>query len=399
MEIVIELNRPHKGQEKFLNSQARFRVLMSGRRWGKSDICKSTSIDHILNGKDVAYVTPTYNLAKIFYDDILDIIPKVLIKSTNKTDLVIELVTGGSLYFFTGEKPDNFRGRKFHLVIIDEAAYVKDLKNAWNKAIRPTLTDYKGKAIFISTPNGKDFFDSLYNRGLDELNPEWESFRFTSYDNPHIDPSEIDAAKSELPEASFNQEYLAIPSENANNPFGSKNINAAIMGSLSKKKTVVYGIDLAKSNDYSVIVGLDEDGKMSHYDRFQLDWSTTKEKIRALPRSVVKHIDSTGVGDVIFEELNRELPNLIPFKFTAQSKPQLILSLIKNLELGKISIIEDVVDEFMSFEYKIGVAGHVKYEAKPGYHDDKVIAIALANYIYKDRIQSSRWSISVGNKR
>lgn len=397
--IEVLLDEPHEGQKLFLNSTARFKVLMCGRRWGKSLICKNVSIDFMLNSKHVAYVTPTYSLAKVFYDDVINMLPQSVIKSSNKSDLTIHLITGGSLSFFTGEKPDVMRGRKFHLVIIDEASYVKDLKNAFNNAIRPTLTDYKGEAIFISTPRGKDFFNALYDRGQNKEQSDWESFRFTSYDNPYIDPAEIDMAKSELPETAFRQEYLAVPSENVANPFSTDNIIKNIIDNLSNKPAVVYGIDLAKTSDYSVIVGLDGDGNMCHYDRFQLDWARTKDKIRALPRSAVKHIDSTGVGDPIVEELQKEMSNIEGFKFTASSKPQLILSLIKSIEDGKIKYIEDVADELMAFEYKLGVSGHVKYEAMVGFHDDKVIALALANYLWKAKQQTSNWNVVVGRKK
>ena len=395
MEII--LNRPHFGQKEFLNSKARFKVLMCGRRWGKSDISKNLAIRFMLDGKETAYVTPNYQLAKVFYEDILNILPVEVIKSANKSDLIISLITGGTLHFFTGEKPDNFRGRKFHLVIIDEASYVKDLKNAWNNAIRPTLTDYRGEAVFISTPRGKDYFHSLYLKGVNK-EEGWESFRFTSYDNPYILNEEIDMAKSELPLAAFNQEYLAIPSENVANPFGIDNIRINIIERLSNKPAVIFGIDLAKTTDFTVIIGLDEDGKMCHYDRFQLDWTATKDKIRELPRSTTKHIDSTGVGDVIVEELQKEMSNIVGFKFTASSKPQLILSLIKSIEEGKIKYIEDITDELEVFEYSIGVSGHIKYEAITGFHDDKVIALALANYLWKAKQQTSNWSVVVKRK-
>lgn len=397
--IEVYLPEPHKYQQLILDSKARFKVIMAGRRFGKSLISQSKATEVMLDGKDVAYMTPTYQLSKVFYDTMIRELPPSVVESSNKSDLTIKLITGGSISFFTGEKPDALRGRKFHLLIVDEAAYIKDFKNAWNNSLRPTLTDYKGEAIFISTPRGKDFFNALYDRGQNKEQSDWESFRFTTYDNPYIDPAEIEMAKSELPENAFRQEYLAVPSENVANPFGMDNIRKNLLTSLSPKASIIYGIDLAKTTDFSVIVGLDEDGAMSHYDRFQLDWASTKDKIRALPRSVVKHIDSTGVGDVIVEELQKEMSNIEGFKFTASSKPQLILSLIKSIEEGKIKYIEAVVDELEAFEYKLGVSGHVKYEAMVGFHDDKVIALALANYLWKAKQQTSNWSVVVGKKR
>ena len=163
MEVTIELNKPHEGQAAVLESNARFKVLMCGRRWGKSLISKNISITEALNGRITGYVTPTYALAKVFFDDISKIIPSG-IATANKSDLTFKFITGGEIRFFTGERLDNFRGLRLHNVIIDEAAYIPHLKDAWNNAIRPTLTDFQGKAIFISTPRGKDFFYGANNK-------------------------------------------------------------------------------------------------------------------------------------------------------------------------------------------------------------------------------------------
>lgn len=383
MVVNVKLYKPHSKQQLFLDSKTRFKVIMAGRRFGKSLIVQNKSIEYMLDGKYVAYVTPTYSLAKVFFTEVVKLLPAEIVVSANKTDLIIELITGGTLTFFTGEKPDAFRGRKFHLLIIDEASYVKDLKGSWENSYRPTLTDFIGEAIFISTPRGRDYFNSLYLRGLEASETDWESFHFTSYDNPYIDPKEIDMAKMELPEAAFRQEYLAIPSENISNPFGTANIAKNIIPKLSDKPSIVFGIDLAKTTDYTVIIGLDASGNMSYYDRFQLDWGTTKERIKALPRTVNKLIDSTGVGDVIVEELQNSITNVIGYKFTSSSKPQLILSLIKGVELSELGYLEDVAEEMNVFEYKITSTGHIKYEAMTGFNDDKVIALALAYWQFK----------------
>jgi len=127
--------------------------------------------------------------------------------------------------FFTGERLDNLRGLKFHLVLIDEASFIPDLEDGWINSIRPTLTDYRGKAIFLSTPRGKNYFYSLFLKGQGGDN-NWESFKFSTYDNPFIDKEEIDSARLQMPDVAFRQEYLADPSENAANPFGSVRIQS-----------------------------------------------------------------------------------------------------------------------------------------------------------------------------
>ena len=375
MEVTIELNKPHDGQRAVLESDARFKVLMCGRRWGKSLISKNISITEALAGRITGYVTPTYHLAKVFFDDIAKIIPSEIAQA-NKSDLTFKFVTGGEIRFFTGERLDNFRGLRLHNVIIDEAAYIPHLQDAWNNAIRPTLTDFEGKALFISTPRGKDFFYNLYLRN----SGDWKSFKYTTYDNPFIKVSEIDDAKSSLPMSAFEQEFMANPSENAANPFGINFIRQNIQ-TISNNNPICYGIDLAKSYDYSVILGLDANGSVCSIDRFQSDWSTTKAKIRGLA-NVPKLIDATGVGDPIVEELQSEDYLIEGFKFTSTSKQQLMEGLVSSIQQGNVKYPDGIiVDELSIFEY-VYTAHGVKYSAPNGMHDDCVCALALANKIF-----------------
>jgi hypothetical protein len=258
--------------------------------------------------------------------------------------------------------------------------------------IRPTLTDYKGKAIFISTPKGKNFFHAIYLKGLNR-EESFVSFHYSSYDNPYIDKEEIDSAKENLPEAVFNQEYLAIPLSDANNPFGTDNINKNIITNFSTNPTVVYGIDVAKTYDWSVITGLDESGSMTYFDRFKLSWELTKDKISLLPSDTMKVIDATGVGDVIYESLSMEVSNVEPFKFTGESKPKLIYELIKDVEKGETKYNQTTADEMQVFEFKYSSTGHIKFEAQSGYHDDCVMAIAMANHYRKFFTRITNWRL------
>ena len=159
MEIILP--RPHKAQLEVLNSPARFKVLMCGRRFGKSSLAQIIGSMSALKGETVAYVTPTYLLAKVFFNEVIKLFPTGFV-TDNRSDLIIDFPTGGQIRFFTGERIDSMRGLKFHYCIIDEAPYLKNLKDSWQNVIRPTLTDYKGGGLFVSTPRGKDFFYSLY---------------------------------------------------------------------------------------------------------------------------------------------------------------------------------------------------------------------------------------------
>ena len=385
-EIPITLKKPHKAQRQVLESKARFIVLMCGRRWGKSLICQNISIQDALEGKLVAYITPTYQLAKVFFEDMSKLIPTEA-ATINKSDLTFHFVTGGVIRFFTGEKLDNLRGQKFHRAILDEAPYIKNLEQGWLNSIRPTLTDFKGSAIFVSTPRGKDYFYSLYSK---QGESNWESFKFTTYDNPHIDKAEIDEARRQLPFAVFEQEYLANPMENAANPFGSQNIKDCIKP-LSNQEPVCFGIDLAKSYDWSVIIGLDAAGNVCYLDRFQKDWHTTKQTILKLPRKAML-LDSTGVGDPIFEELQRAGLMVEGLKFTSNSKQQLMVGLQNAIHTKSISYPEGViVNELEVFEYQFTANG-VKYSAPSGFHDDCVMALALAYQNFSLRMGKGKYS-------
>lgn len=375
----IELPNPHENQWKVLNSTARFRTMMSGRRFGKSELAQIEIITQALKGKQVAYITPTYQLARVFFDKLTKAIPF----ENNKSELSIKFPNDGAVYFFTGERLDNLRGRKFHFVVIDEASFIPNLEDGWLNAIRPTLTDYKGRALFLSTPKGKNYFYSLFLKGGE---PDWESFRFSTYDNPYIDKSEIDDARTQLPEVVFEQEYMANPAENASNPFGSSYIKQCTFP-LSLEPPIAFGIDLAKSVDFTVIIGLDKNGSVSYFERFQKDWRQTKQVICNLPKIPIL-MDSTGVGDPIFEDLQREGVLVTGFKFTQTSKQQLMEGLASAIQQRKITFPEgNIVSELEIFEYQYTSTG-VKYSAPSGFHDDCVMSLALAwNHFTKNQSQ------------
>jgi phage FluMu gp28-like protein len=369
--MQIAIPELHEKQQQINDCEARFRVVMCGRRFGKSELAQIEIIYEAIKGNSVAYITPTYQLAKTFFNKLVKTIPF----ENNKSDLTIQFPNDGSVMFFTGERLDNLRGRKFHLVIIDEASFIPNLEDGWLNSIRPTLTDYKGRALFISTPKGKNYFYSLFMKSGEN---DWQSFKYTTYDNPYIDSNEIDDARTQLPNAVFEQEYLANAMENAANPFGSNHINECIKP-ISALPVAYYGIDLAKSYDWTVIIGLDINGNVAHYQRFQKDWLQTKQTILQLEKTKPIVIDSTGVGDAITEDLQKHFNTMIGFKYTASSKQQLMEALASAIHQKEIGFPNnEIKSELDIFEYQYTSTG-VRYNAPTGFHDDCVNALALAN--------------------
>lgn len=213
----IHLNKLHSAQEYILNNSKRFNVLKCGRRFGKTELTKDLAINPMLDGLRVGYWTPTYkDLHDVWSELKFTLAP--IIAEKNEQVKQITLITGGVIDMWSLEDPDNGRGRKYHRVIIDEAEKGRNLEKAWKRAIRPTLTDYKGDAWFMSTPKfGLTYFKKLAK--MNETEDNWASFKFTTYDNPYIDPLEIDEARKQLDDLTFACEYLADDVDVVDKPF------------------------------------------------------------------------------------------------------------------------------------------------------------------------------------
>ena len=367
-------------QEKVRKEARRFNVLDCGRRWGKSKLSVNLLVEGALDGYPVGYFAPTYKLLEGTFKECYNALEQVIKRKHDQQ--FIELVTGGIIEFWSLDNPNAGRSRKYKVAIVDEAAFVKDLWDAWTQSIRPTLTDMKGGAWFMSTPKGKNDFYKLWMRG--QTGEEgWASWQMPTSTNPFIDISEIWAAEKDLPALAFKQEYLAEFNDNVANPFGFQFIKQCTMPK-SIEESVCFGVDLAKSFDWTVIIGLDKFGQVSYFERFQKDWNITKQIILQLPKAPIK-VDSTGVGDPIVEDLQRQRPNIFGFKYSSTSKQQLMEGLQSAIHQRKIGFPEGVITkELESFEYEYTRTG-VRFNAPAGMHDDCVNALALSWAQFQER--------------
>lgn len=387
-EISITLNEPHAAQSQVLTEARRFNVLDCGRRWGKSALAINLLSETTLSGYPAGYFTPTYKLLDGVYHECVSALEPV-IKRKHEHQF-IDLITGGRIEFWSLENELAGRSRKYKRVIVDEAAFVKNLWKSWTESIRATLTDYKGDGWFLSTPRGKNDFYKLFMRGKNQ-EEKWKSWQMPTITNPYIDPDEIEDARKDLPESAYRQEYMAEFLENIANPFGYPYIQQCTFP-LSTLPAICFGVDLAKSFDYSVIIGLDRNGAVCHFERFQLDWRQTTQRILNLP-SVPIAIDSTGVGDPIAEEVQRFRNDVESFKFTAVSKQQLMVGLAAAIQQRKITFPEGPIkDELEDFEYEFTKTG-VRYAAPTGLHDDCVMGLGLAWHKYRPSQSYGQYSI------
>ena len=188
---------------------------------------------------------------------------------------------------------------------------------------------------------------------------------------------EVEDARRQLPEAVFKELYLAEPSDDGGNPFGQVAIENCV-AELSTKPPVVFGVDLAKSVDWTVAIGLDEDGSVCAFERFQSPWEETSFRLEQLIGFTSAVVDSTGVGDPVVERLQRSLPNVQGFIFSSSSKQKLMEGLAIAIQTKQIEYPQgDITNELLAFGYEYTRTG-VRYTAPDGLHDDCVMALGLA---------------------
>ena len=196
-------------QQKVWDSKARFKVVAAGRRTGKSRLAAYLLIVNGLQTKQgqVFYVAPTQGQARdIMWQTLLEVGHPV-IKASHINNLQITLINGTKISLKGADRPETMRGVSLKYLVMDEYADMKP--EVWEQILRPALTDQKGQALFIGTPMGRNHFYDLYKLADLEEHDTYESWHFTSYDNPLLDPTEIDMAKKQMSSFAFRQEFMA----------------------------------------------------------------------------------------------------------------------------------------------------------------------------------------------
>ena len=203
-ELNIDL---HPAQLQIFNSKKRFKIVAAGRRFGKSYLSAWLLLINAIQSesKDVFYVAPTFQQAKDIMWGMLKDLGKDLIAAAHENTAVLTLVNGRKIYLKGSDRPDTLRGIGLAYVVLDEYASMKPV--VWEQIIRPTLADVQGGALFIGTPAGKNHFFDLYKDALEE--DDWDSFQFTSTDNPFLPSEEIEASRKSMSSMSFRQEFEA----------------------------------------------------------------------------------------------------------------------------------------------------------------------------------------------
>ena len=377
----------HEGQLEFYNSKARFRILACGRRWGKTKAGAMAAVLTSLSAppNSVGFcVAPTFWHTQKQWVEFMLYCPKEFIKDVHRGEHSITLVDNRKVWFRSADNPDSLRSEGLDWLWMDEGGQIKE--EAWTLALRPALMDKKGIAWFTGTPKGHNWYFMLWTRGQDETEKDYKSWQYSSRENPYIDPTEIEDFARDMPEMAYRQEILAEFLEDVGAVF--RGVDAIVKGSLEKPAqnvSYVVGADLAKHEDYTVVFVIRvADNHVVHYDRWsKYDWVYQRRRLADICtryNNARLLIDSTGVGDPVFDELHRMGVSVDGYKFTNASKKDLVENLAMQIENQTFSYpnIPTLLNELKLFGYETMPSGIVKYHAPAGYHDDCVIALALA---------------------
>lgn len=377
--IEIELPRLTGYQREHLFHKARTVIVEASTKSGKTLGCIVWQGEQALSDtrhQDHWWVAPIYGQAQIAYRRVKRMLPPE-IYDHNDSDNRITFISGARWWFKSAEKPDNLYGEDVASIVIDEASRMRE--EAYH-ALRTTITATGGAMRIIGNVKGRRNWAWRMARRAESGAPGMHYARITAHDAIAaglFSEDELRAAEGDLPEHIFRELYFAEASDDEGNPFGIDAIRACI-GQLSKEPVRDWGGDLAKSVDWSVLIGLTEAGAVAKILRFQKPWGETTRIFSETIGHDRAFIDSTGVGDPVVETLQRTARNITGYKFTGPSKQQLMEGLSVAIQRRQVAYPDGViVAELEAFEYEYSRTG-VRYTAPQGLHDDAVMALALA---------------------
>lgn len=341
--------------------------------WQISEILKDTlKLNHW-------WLAPWYQTTNIAYTRAKRMLTRedgsTVFEKCNDSERWIMFRNGSKWWFKSAEKPDTLYGEDVGSAVLDEFTRMREESF---HAVLSTLTATHGKLRAIGNVKGRGWGYTLAReaeRGTDGM----VYTKITADDaiaHGVLDREHVEFMRRRYPHNVFRELYYCEPSDDGGNPFGVQAIEECV-GEASTEPTVAYGVDLAKSTDYTAVIGFDRNRRWTFVDHFQMDWRSTKQRLVSLIGKTPAMVDATGVGSPVVEDLQAECPNVEGFVFTQTSK-QLLMENVRNFIQDRACTIPDGVwkSEMMSFEYQETRTG-VRYSAPDRLHDDCVMAIGL----------------------
>ena len=388
-EYLIRIPRPHAKQALFLDSPAKRRVIVAGRRGGKTTGAAILAADALLDGLRVLEAAPVQDQTEAFWQAIQDIFREPIQHGAaylHKGKRLLELPNGGRLRCKTAHNADTLRSDHADLLILDEYSLMHP--DAWDKVGAPMMLDTDGTAVFIFTPQRRNHAYRHYLRAKADEGGRWGAWHFTSHDNPHLSKDALNEIISEQTDEGYRQEIMAEFLEGEGAVF--RNIEPNMIAPLATYQShyghrIVGGIDWGKQSDYTVasVACADCSIEVDRRRFNKIDYTFQRARIGELDntwRGVYWLAESNAMGEPIIDELRAQGLHVQPFKTTAQSKPALIENLVLTLERQIVRLQPDPIwtAELEAYERKVShTTGRSTYSAPEGMHDDTVIARAL----------------------
>ena len=379
----------YPAQRAAIFARERYAVIEASTKVGKTYGSMAWLLEKALRGKagqNFWWVAPILEQARIPYRRMKSGLPQSIYQA-NETRLTLELLNGTTIWFKGGDHPDSLFGDDVNAAVLDEASRMKE--EVWH-AVRSTLTATQGPIRIIGNVKGRKNWAYRLARRAEAGEPGWHYARLTAFNAVQggiLSADEVEDARRSLPEHVFKELYLAEPSDDGGNPFGLDAIRACI-GPLSPAPPAVWGIDLAKSQDWTVAIALDAARRVCRLERWQAPWQRTIPRICELVGYTPALVDATGVGDPVLEALQAGgQMNFEGFTFTPGSKQQLMEGLALAIQQQTVVFPDGpLVAELEEFEYIYTRTG-VRYCAPEGLHDDCVVALALAVHAAQRTVQ------------
>lgn len=391
----FDLIKPHSKQKEIIKActdpNLFFVVAIIGRQFGKTLIAENLAIYWALSKRDtiVYWISPTDSQIQKVYGEIIEAIhhTKVITsKKATKGDTEIVFDSGSKIIFKSAASEDNLRGGSVNYMIIDEAAFIK--RETIETILMPMLAVKGKKCLFISTPKGKNYLYDYFLKG--QVEPQWKSLRFSTYDSPFANKHIVDLARKSLPPKLFSQEYEAefVDASSVFNNINEVMCLTPLTAPVPKHKYFA-GIDIGLISDATVLSIFNQDGDMVKYYRWEnIDTPVLIDKIIELNKFWGFYrimIENNNQGLPIYQALRMTLNNIDSVNTNSKTKPEFINKLIHLFNMKEFKVVKDdyLRIELEGFIFKQTDTGIIRFMADSGFHDDCVMSMAIGRYCYE----------------
>ena len=402
VKINIDLNHP--GQERFLDfvynnncpNTLNYYIAKCPRQWGKSYIARLVILQWAIQdpGSKLFWITTSYNMANEHFTELLEDLQynTQIIKDYSKGDYTITLTNNSKIYFRSQTNYDALRGYSMNYAVCDEYSF-------WNEesydTILKALRSVGKKCLIISTPLNKNRFYEDYSKGLNTEIPNYFNFSGTNEENPRFNTIEFNNDKQFMTPNKFRSECLAEFIEDGGSVF--ENINkCTVLDNFQDPidgNTYYAGLDLGKTNDFTVLTIIDQDFNVVYIDRFTgLPFLQQAERISYnLNKYQAYTYIETNIESTLYEILSQQYDKIYDWRTTHNSKEQLVSELQLRLQTCELKLptVEPALQQDLEmFDQSISRSKNIIYGARRGFHDDCVISLGLALQSKKEFMNS-----------